>query len=51
MPTISIENLPNYHFVVIDTQGNIVQGIEVQTLKSEYEIDLIQQIEEGLENM
>ena len=51
MPTVFFEELPEYQFVVIDTTGNIVHAIKVNALKSEYEIDLIKKIEEGLENM
>lgn len=49
--TLSIENLPEYQFVVIDQNDNIVHGIKVSALKSEYETDLIRKIETGLNDM
>ena len=47
---LSVENLPEYQFVVVDQNGNIVHGIKVNALKSEYEIDLINKIETGLKD-
>jgi hypothetical protein len=48
---LSVENLPEYQFVVVDQNGNIVHGIKVNALKSEYEIDLINKIETGLNDL
>ena len=51
MPTYLIEDLPEYHFVVVDTSGNIVHGIKVNAVKSDDEIAIIRKIGEGLEIM
>lgn len=51
MPTYLIEDLPEYHFIVVDTSGNIVHGIKVNAVKSADEIAIIRKIGEGLEIM
>ncbi len=49
--TTTMEELPEYQFVVIDPNNQIIHGMKINSMKSDYEIALINKIETGLNDM